>query len=191
MCCRKICPSFCRPDHCRSCAVTEQNTGAPIRPIHHGRERLGSNYQNCLIKSCRNVGLCALVCKDKSRTGCLHIISRRVHRLDFFLDLTGHARKNYVRRRRCNKNQIDLFRRDPCIFQCSFCRLSRHKRCGLMLCNVAVSYTGPFANPLVICLNHLRQVIIAQNFRRDIRSRPAYFSYHMFSPNFYFELKIL
>ena len=71
-------------------AVSEENTSAAVIPIHERRNFLGSNNKSVLEHAALNELLGRRYTVKVSRTGRADIKSRRVTRMNSFLNQTGH-----------------------------------------------------------------------------------------------------
>ncbi len=165
--------AFRRAENRCTGTVTEQNAGIAIRPVGNFRKRFGTDHQRGFNLSQPNHIIGDLGGIDKSGTSRVDIHCRRSGFQPQFLgQLGGGGRKSVVTGNGGNDDKINFFVTDSRV-------LNRHQSsiirqitgCFTGSGNMAAANTGTGADPFVVGIHHLRQIIIRKHFGRKLISR--------------------
>ena len=138
-----------REDH-RARAVAEKHARSAILPVEDAGVHFGANNQCVTILPGFHQVVGGRQRVDEAAANRLHVESGAVRDAELCLEQARGARKNHVRGRRRDDDEIDVLRRDAGGLDRLAARRQRQiARVFAVSCDVALPYAGATVNPLV------------------------------------------
>ena len=155
----------------RARAIAEDHAGRAVLVVDDRAHHIRSNHHHLLVHAALHQLRAHLQRIGKPRARRRKIEPPRALRANLVLDQARRRRKKHVRRHRRHDNHLYIGRRNPALLQAQPRRL-RGQVAGRdpLVHNVPFADSGPLHDPLVAGRNHLLQIGVCQQSRRNVTS---------------------
>ena len=152
-------------------AITEENAGVTIGPVHNTAQSFRTDNQNLVIQTALNHLACYSKAVNKTATACSQIKRSCVFSTQTSLYQAGSGRENIVGGSSAYNNEVQLFRSNAGVLQCFYSSIVRQiGGCFFRSSDVTLLDAGALSNPFVTGLNNFLHVCISDNLLRNIMS---------------------
>ena len=152
-------------------AITEENAGVAVGPVHDAAQSFCTDNQNLVIQTALNHLACYSKAVNKTAAACSQVKRSCVFSTQTSLYQAGSGRENIVGGSSAYDNEIQLFRSNAGVFQRFYSSIVRQIRCCFFRSSyVTLLNAGTLSNPFVTGLNNFLHVCISDNLLRNIMS---------------------
>ena len=152
-------------------AITEENAGVTIGPVHNTAQSFRTDNQNLVIQTALNHLACYSKAVNKTAAACSQVKRSCVFSTQTSLYQAGSGRENIVGGSSAYNNEIQLFRSNAGVLQCFYSSIVRQiGGCFFRSSDVTLLDAGALSNPFVTGLNNFLHVCISDNLLRNIMS---------------------
>src|SRR5665213_60730 len=165
------CASFALacPQYDGASAVAEQDASCPVSPVHQPRHGLGADQQNRLGLPTANEIIGYRQTIDEAGAHGLNVESRTANHAQARLNFRSDGGECFVRCRRRDNDKVEVVYTYLRVGQRGLRRMEGKIGCRLAFGgNVTAFDAGACANPLVACIDLLREFAVAQHAFRQI-----------------------
>ena len=152
-------------------AITEENAGVTIGPVHNTAQSFRTDNQNLVIQTALNHLACYSKAVNKTATACSQVKGSCVFSTQTSLYQAGSGRENVIAGSSTYDNEVQLFRSNAGVLQCFYSSIVRQiGGCFFRSSDVTLLDAGALSNPFVTGLNNFLHVCISDNLLRNIMS---------------------
>ncbi len=156
-------------------AVSEENAGGAVLPIHEPGKGLRSYQENVLIGLRFYEGIGNRQSVDESRAGGIDVEGSRILCSELFLYHAAQVRHDHVRCGRRHEDQVQFLRRELCSLERLVGRFIGEVGGGLPFFSYPAFFNaGTLGDPFIARVDELLQIVIGDDFFRGIGPGPRY-----------------